>query len=183
MGAFSSIDSSQGDWAISRTLKIRQPLSEVLAGGDAVLRHAFSPPCVDVEVLASRLQRSCPHLEGCPGAQGQGSPIGGIGCMLFEGSSQVFAIHDVQYGAPRAPAFARQDGPVHRLQPQIARDGTAAGQLARQTLMRRTGRSSIFGEPGEPSLRQDIKLLRVSPARQTARQSTWAHAEDSEVHR
>lgn len=107
MGAFSGIDSSQGDWVISRTLKIRQPLLEVLAGGDAVPRHAVRPPCPDVEVPASRLQRFCPHLESCPGPQGQGSPMGGVGCMYFEGCDQVFAIHNVQYGAPRAPAVGR----------------------------------------------------------------------------
>lgn len=109
MGAFGGIDTSQGNGVISRTPKIRQPLFEVLAGGDAVVHHALSPPCVDVEVAVSRLQ-PFPHLEDCPGPQGQGGLVGGIGRMSFESRGQIFAIHDVQYRAPQAPAVAGQDG-------------------------------------------------------------------------
>ncbi|TDU73506.1 hypothetical protein [Streptomyces sp. KS 21] len=107
MRAFGCIDSSQHDWGISRMPKGWQSLFEVLAGDDTVLLHALSSPCPDVEVLTSWLHLFGPHLEACTRPQGQGSVAGGIGWMSFEGSSKVFAIHDVQYGAPQGPSAGR----------------------------------------------------------------------------
>lgn len=107
MRAFGFLHSPPHDWGISRMPEGWQSLFEVLAGDDTVLLHALSSPCPDVEVLTSGLYSFGPHREGCARPQGQGSVTGGMSWMSFQGSSKVFAIHDVQYCAPQGPSAGR----------------------------------------------------------------------------
>ena len=151
MDAFVGVHTPQGDGSISRTPKGRQAVSKILAGDDAILSHPISPPCPHVEELASWRRIIGMHPEGRPSTQRQSNFVGNVGPVPFEGSSQVFAIHDVQYVLTRRPLPTEPDGLRRRANrtrsSETGTRSTETGQAARR--QRSTPAAGFVSQSGD----------------------------------